>query len=451
MVDWELSTLGDPVADVAMMCAYRHPALDLVLGCPRHGRATASPTPTRSRGAYESRVRARRWPLGLLPGAGLLQARRDRRGHRPPLPGAAPRPDEGFDAAGDAVPEFLEAGLAVVDGPMADRVALVTGASRGIGLGIAQAAGRAGFGLTITARDPRAARPWPPPTCAAAAHRTSWRSLGTSRTTGYPDQLVDAHAEAFGTLTCLVLNAGVGTAGEIGDVPDAPVRQDHRRQPPSPVRPAAGGAAAAAARRRSRIRARGARVIVLASITGVHAEAGLAAYGATKAALISLVETLNTEESGHGVSATAIAPGYVDTDMSAWVQDRIPPETMIPVSDIVELVDALLDLSPRSMVGRDRRRSRRYVRLRRLTKHGMQPDPEPCRGQSTTGKPFLLRDAEAPVDPGIKSCLGIPSAVRAVPANRGWAFRERGRRVVSDQSREHLRRQGSPRPVAILR
>jgi short-subunit dehydrogenase len=90
--------------------------------------------------------------------------------------------------------------------------------------------------------------------------------------------------------------------------------------------------------------------VALASITGVYAEAGLAVYGATKAALISLTETLNVEESGNGVSATALAPAYVDTDMSAWIHDTIPPEAMIEVNDIVELVDALLRLSSRAVV-----------------------------------------------------------------------------------------------------
>jgi 3-oxoacyl-[acyl-carrier protein] reductase len=60
----------------------------------------------------------------------------------------------------------------------------------------------------------------------------------------------------------------------------------------------------------------GAKVIGLASITGVYVEAGLGIYGATKAALLSLIETVNLEESGNGVTATAIAPAYVDTDMS---------------------------------------------------------------------------------------------------------------------------------------
>ncbi|MGF6888670.1 NAD(P)-dependent dehydrogenase (short-subunit alcohol dehydrogenase family) [Nocardia sp. GAS34] len=95
---------------------------------------------------------------------------------------------------------------------------------------------------------------------------------------------------------------------------------------------------------------RGAKVIALSSLTGVYAEAGLAVYGAAKAALISLIATLNAEESSHGVTATTIAPGYVDTEMSAWIHDRIPPDRMLAVSDVVELVDALLRLSSRAVV-----------------------------------------------------------------------------------------------------
>jgi NAD(P)-dependent dehydrogenase (short-subunit alcohol dehydrogenase family) len=82
----------------------------------------------------------------------------------------------------------------------------------------------------------------------------------------------------------------------------------------------------------------------------VYAESGLAVYGATKAALISLTETLNVEESGNGVTATAIAPAYVDTDMAAWIHDTIPPESMIEVADIVELVNTLLRLSAKAVV-----------------------------------------------------------------------------------------------------
>ena len=51
-----------------------------------------------------------------------------------------------------------------------------------------------------------------------------------------------------------------------------------------------------------------------------------------------------------GVTATAIAPGYVDTDMSAWVHDRIDPAEMIPPADIAELILALTRMSARSVI-----------------------------------------------------------------------------------------------------
>src|SRR5215208_3087993 len=74
---------------------------------------------------------------------------------------------------------------------------------------------------------------------------------------------------------------------------------------------------------------RGAKIIALSSLTGVAGEAGLAAYGASKAALISLCETVSMEESMHGVTATALSPGYVDTDMSAWKHSDIQPDAML--------------------------------------------------------------------------------------------------------------------------
>ena len=68
--------------------------------------------------------------------------------------------------------------------------------------------------------------------------------------------------------------------------------------------------------------------------------------------MLSLVETLNAEESGNGISGTSIAPGYVDTDMSDWTKDKIPADTMIRVGDIVELAASVLRLSSRAVVPR---------------------------------------------------------------------------------------------------
>jgi 3-oxoacyl-[acyl-carrier protein] reductase len=232
----------------------------------------------------------------------------------------------------------------------ATRSALITGASRGIGLQIARHLAAQGMGLTITSRtqsDLDALVPvlrdlGAPEVVAVAADMADVEAL--------PD-LVARHAAAFTDLSALIVNAGVGTAG---DVADYPLRRLDKtlavnfRAPFALIQAAIPLLRTAAARHE----AVGANIVVMSSITGVHAERGLAAYGATKAATVSLVEALNAEESEHGVIATAIAPGYVDTDMSDWIKDRIPAESMIPAEDVALLVGSLLSLSRRTVIGR---------------------------------------------------------------------------------------------------
>jgi 3-oxoacyl-[acyl-carrier protein] reductase len=235
------------------------------------------------------------------------------------------------------------------EGPVNEpKSALVTGASRGIGLGIASRLAKQGYALTVTGRDGERLK----------AVSRSLAELGAADVrTVVADManeddvigVVDAHASAYGDMTVLVLAAGVGSAGPIADYPLG--RYD--KQFAVNTR----GAFVVIARSLPLLRKaastypdRGSRIVALASIGGVYAEKSLAVYGAAKAALISLCHSVNVEESGNGVCATAIAPGYVDTDMTAWIHEEVPPETMIAVSDIVELVDGLLRLSPRAVV-----------------------------------------------------------------------------------------------------
>ena len=89
-------------------------------------------------------------------------------------------------------------------------------------------------------------------------------------------------------------------------------------------------------------------IVILASIAGTIPVPGLAGYGATKAALISLTNSLNREEAENGVRVTAICPAFVATRMTDWT--GIPPEEMIQLEDVVELVRAVLRLSPRARV-----------------------------------------------------------------------------------------------------
>lgn len=113
VVDWELSTIGDPVADVAMMCVYRHPVLDLIIGEPTAWTSPRLPDAAGLAAAYESAGGVplvdldEHLALGYLKLA-VIAAGIDHRFRA----GATSGP--GFDTAGQAVPVLLEEGLAVL-------------------------------------------------------------------------------------------------------------------------------------------------------------------------------------------------------------------------------------------------------------------------------------------------------------------------------------------------
>jgi NAD(P)-dependent dehydrogenase (short-subunit alcohol dehydrogenase family) len=224
---------------------------------------------------------------------------------------------------------------------------LITGSSRGLGLGIAVRLAERGFGLTIAGRD---------------AQRLS-DVAATLRDRGAPDvscqpgdvldddylaALIDSHANRFGGCDALVVNAGVGSSGALADFHikrfDKQIAVNLRSayvviQHALPMlRTTAQGSA------------RGAKIVAMASLTGLYAEAELSAYGAAKAGLISLCRSINLEENRNGVSATALAPGYVDTDMTEFKHGVLAAEDMITVDDVVEVADMCLRLSRRAIV-----------------------------------------------------------------------------------------------------
>ncbi|MFC9357687.1 phosphotransferase family protein [Rhodococcus sp. NPDC057014] len=115
VVDWELSTLGDPLTDVALMCVYRHPALDLVLGEPA---AWTSPRlPSADDLAQRYTLASGRdlvhWNFYLALANFKLAVIAEGINHRYR---AGATVGDGFDKAGDAVPEFIAAGLRALKG-----------------------------------------------------------------------------------------------------------------------------------------------------------------------------------------------------------------------------------------------------------------------------------------------------------------------------------------------
>jgi aminoglycoside phosphotransferase (APT) family kinase protein len=110
IVDWELSTIGDPVADLAMMCAYRHPGLNLVLGTQAAWTSDRLPSPESIAQRYEeiNDVRLDHWDFYLALAYYKLAVIAQGIHHRYR---AGVTMGEGFDTAGESVAAFLAAGL----------------------------------------------------------------------------------------------------------------------------------------------------------------------------------------------------------------------------------------------------------------------------------------------------------------------------------------------------
>lgn len=211
--------------------------------------------------------------------------------------------------------------------------ALVTGGSSGIGLAIGRMLREDGFALTLAARNVERLE--------AAAAELDAASLPVDvRDEEACAGLVAAHVERHGGLDVLVNCAGVGIAGRIGDMS---AKQFDLQQSVN-LR----GAFLVTREALPALRAARGYVFNLASIAGTIPTPGLAGYGAAKAALIALTRSLDREEAGTGVRATAICPGFVDTPMAEWT--GIPGQEMIQPEDCAEIVRALLRLSPYARV-----------------------------------------------------------------------------------------------------
>lgn len=219
------------------------------------------------------------------------------------------------------------------ENPPVPRSALVTGGSSGIGLAIARMLREEGFELTLAAR--RRER------LDAAAEELSADAVGVDvREEADCERLAASHRERFGSLDVLVNSAGVGIGSRVEELraKDLDLQVDVNLRGLLLVT-----RACLPLLRQSR-----GLIVNLSSIAGTIPSPGLAVYGATKAAVISVTRSLNAELEADGVRATALCPGFVDTPMAAWSPVR--GERMIRPEDCAEIVRALLRLSPYARV-----------------------------------------------------------------------------------------------------
>jgi NAD(P)-dependent dehydrogenase (short-subunit alcohol dehydrogenase family) len=217
---------------------------------------------------------------------------------------------------------------------LAGRVAVVTGASRGIGAATAAAMAAAGAHVVLAARD------------RAALDRTAAgiREAG-GRATPVPTDVSDeaavghlfAEAGRIGQVSALVCAAGVLTPAPFTGTTSAMWRETLEVN-------LTGAFLCCRAAFTAMVPAGQGRIITIASLSGVYATEkfpGLAAYNVSKYGVIGLTEAIAVEGREHGISAVCLSPGAVDTEMLRRANPALRPG--LTPADVAELIVALLD------------------------------------------------------------------------------------------------------------
>jgi NAD(P)-dependent dehydrogenase (short-subunit alcohol dehydrogenase family) len=223
---------------------------------------------------------------------------------------------------------------------VAERAALVTGGSSGIGLAIARALAEDGYGVTVSARRPENLD------AAVEGLRADGIDVHSVPANVANEEeivaLIASHRERFGRLDVLVNNAGVGIGQTIGEV----VTKHLDMQLAVNLRAAIIATREAAPLLREAGGEHGKALVVnTASIAGKSGEGWLSVYSATKAGLVGFSQATQKELGGDGIQVTALCPAFVDTAMTEWAREHVDPQEMIRPEDIAEAVRFLLRTS----------------------------------------------------------------------------------------------------------
>jgi 3-oxoacyl-[acyl-carrier protein] reductase len=220
---------------------------------------------------------------------------------------------------------------------LSGRTALVTGSTRGIGRGIAESLAACGARVAVVGRDIERAED------AASAISPGARGFAcdvcdiTSVTT-----LVEAVEKEFGAIDILVNNAGLTRDNILFRLKD----DDWDAVLDANLR---GAFVAIRAASRGMMKRRWGRIINIASIVGIVGNKGQANYAASKAGLIALTKTVAKELASRNILANVVAPGFIETDMTAAMTDdakktlysQIPLERLGTPKDVAGVVTFL--------------------------------------------------------------------------------------------------------------
>jgi NAD(P)-dependent dehydrogenase (short-subunit alcohol dehydrogenase family) len=233
-----------------------------------------------------------------------------------------------------------------------ERVAVVTGGNSGIGLGVAKAYAREGASVVITGRDQKtlqaAAEEIGPGTLAIKSDATKISDI---------ENAMDRIREQFGRIDALFVNAGVAKLIPIGEVTEAIFDETFNVNVKGVF---------FTVQKALPLMGSGSAIVLNASINGHKAMANTAVYGASKAAVISLVKNLSIELVERGIRVNSISPGPIESALLArelsaeelqqtkeWIVSQVPMKRFGQPEEIAAAVLYLTSPESGFVIGAD--------------------------------------------------------------------------------------------------
>lgn len=229
------------------------------------------------------------------------------------------------------------------------RSVIVTGASRGLGLGMARGLAAAGYQLIGVAR--RESAELAELIGTEGPGKVHFRPFDLLDSAGIP-AFVKGLRREFGSFHGLVNNAGIGTGGLLASMQDAQIENLVRLNTIAPILLTKYVV-------RWMMADGGGRIVNVSSIVTFTGFTGLAVYGATKASLVGFTRSLAREVGKLGITVNAVAPGFVDTEMTEGLLDdqrariirRSALGRLVTVEDIAHAVEFLLSERTMNITG----------------------------------------------------------------------------------------------------
>lgn len=213
-------------------------------------------------------------------------------------------------------------------------VALISGASRGIGAAVAERLVRDGWAVSLGMRQPVM-----PEWADGAVHLQSYDATEPNS----QDAWVAAAMDHFGRIDAVVASAGVMIPKSVIEASEEDMRTLMEVNVLAPRRLAKAAWSALISCGRG-------RVVILASLSGKRVKSSRAgSYSLSKFAAVALAHALRHEGFTHGIRATAVCPGFVATDMSASLSD-LPAKQMTDPKDLARIIAMILDLPSEASV-----------------------------------------------------------------------------------------------------